>query len=29
VLPAHGEPVVVDGRDAVAAALAHYAPSAA
>lgn len=29
VLPAHGEPVVADGRDAVAAALAHYAPSAA
>jgi glyoxylase-like metal-dependent hydrolase (beta-lactamase superfamily II) len=29
VLPAHGEPVVGSGREAIAAALAHWAPSAA
>ena len=29
VLPAHGEPVLQDGRGAIAAALAHWAPSAA
>ena len=29
VLPAHGEPILEDGRDVVAAAVAHWAPSAA
>jgi glyoxylase-like metal-dependent hydrolase (beta-lactamase superfamily II) len=29
VLPAHGEPILARGRDAVAAAVAHWAPSAA
>ena len=29
VLPAHGEPVLRNGRGAIAAALAHWAPSAA
>jgi glyoxylase-like metal-dependent hydrolase (beta-lactamase superfamily II) len=29
VLPAHGEPILARGRDAVAAAAAHWAPSAA
>jgi glyoxylase-like metal-dependent hydrolase (beta-lactamase superfamily II) len=29
VLPAHGEPVLERGREAIAAALAHWAPSAA
>lgn len=29
VLPAHGEPVLRGGREAIAAALAHWAPSAA
>ncbi len=29
VLPAHGEPVLRNGREAIAAALAHWAPSAA
>ena len=29
VLPAHGAPVLADGREAIAAAIAHWAPSAA
>ncbi len=29
VLPAHGEPILEHGRDVVAAAVAHWAPSAA
>ena len=29
VLPAHGEPILGGGRDVVAAAVAHWAPSAA
>jgi hypothetical protein len=29
VLPSHGEPILARGRDAVAAALSHWAPSAA